>query len=421
MLHFGGFWETLQRIIFGNLKKMALPPVVAIEIGTSKVVALVGEIRDDGHIVVTGIGEHPSSGVRKGEITDFDHALVCVRGALTGAEETGQVAIHQIHVALSGGHVEALVNRGTIPVNKPSEGVTEDDVAQVTEVARAVNLDADRKVMHSIGQIFYVDGERVGRPEGFEGETLALDMLILHAKQSHIRNTVRLLESIPMSVSDVAFGGLCSALAVLTPEQKEGGVLVIDLGGGTTTYAAYAGGTFATAGAVRLGGDHVTNDIALAFNIPRSQAERLKKESGSAGGDETVRGMRVEIPAEVGYPARSVSLASLHTVMHLRMQEILKLVREDIERQGFLHQFGAGVVLTGGGAHMKGILKLTEQLFRAPCTVGRPTGFSGLAAVSDRPEYSTVAGLVRYAFLNAERQRQGSPPFVKILRKLFGA
>lgn len=399
---------------------MALPPVVAVEIGTTKVVALVGELRDDGHIVISGIGEHASSGVRKGEVTDFDHALVCVRGALAGAEETSQVTINQVHVALSGGHVESMVSRGTIPIAKPAGGVTDDDVQQVTEVARAVNLDADRKVLHSIGQIFYVDGERVGRPEGFEGASLTLDMLVLHAKTSHVRNIVRLLQEIPMEVADIAFGGLCSALAVLTPEQKEGGVLVIDIGGGTTTYTAYAAGTFAASGALRLGGDHVTNDIALAFNIPRAQAERLKRESGSAIADESTRGGRVDLPPEVGYPARSVSLAGLHTVMHLRMQEILKLILHDIERQGILHQLGAGIVLTGGGAQMKGLIKLTERTFNLPCIVGRPVGFSGLSAVAERPEYSSAAGLVRYAFINATREARSASTLTRVFKKLFG-
>lgn len=399
---------------------MALPPVVAIEIGTTKVVALVGEMRDDGHIIISGIGEHSSSGIRKGEVTDIDHALVCVRGALAAAEETGQVTINTVHVALSGGHVESMVSRGTIPIAKPAEGVNADDVHQVTEVARAVNLDSDRKVLHSIGQIFYVDGERVGRPEGFEGGSLALDMLVLHAKASHIRNTVRLLEEIPMHVTDIAFGGLCSALAVLTPEQKEGGVLVIDVGGGTTSYSAYAGGTFAASGALRLGGDHVTNDIALAFNIPRSQAERLKREAGNAIAEEVARGTRVNLPSEVGYPARSVSLSGLHTVMHLRMAEILNLILHDIERQGILHQLGAGIVLTGGGAQMKGLVKLTERIFRLPCMIGRPLGFSGVAAVSERPEYSTVAGLVRYAFIDATRKARSASCFTRVIRKLFG-
>jgi cell division protein FtsA len=314
-----------------------------------------------------------------------------------------------------------MMSRGTIPITKPSEGVTDDDVQQVTEVARAVNLESDRKVLHSIGQIFYVDGERVGRPEGFEGASLALDMLVLHAKASHVRNTVRLFQDINMDVSDIAFGGLCSALAVLTPEQKEGGVLVIDFGGGTTTYSAYAAGTFAASGALRLGGDHVTNDIALAFNIPRSQAERLKKEAGSAIAEDIARGARVDLPSEVGYPARSVSLSGLHTVMHLRMAEILNLILHDIERQGILHQLGAGIVLTGGGSQTRGLIKLAERIFRLPCMVGRPLGFSGLAAVSERPEYSTAAGLIRYAFINATREARSTSPLTRVLKKLFGA
>lgn len=380
---------------------MALPPVVALEVGTSKVVALVGELRDDGHIVIIGMGEHPASGIRKGEITDFNNALTCVKSALASAEETGQVAIHQVHLALSGAHLQSTVNRGNIPILNPAEGVGPEDVEQLTAVARAVSLPAERQILHSVGQVFYVDGERVANPVGFECATLALDMLILHAKSNHIRNSVRLLRDIPMDVSDVAFSGLCSALAVLTPEQKEGGALVIDLGGGTTSYVAYAAGIFAAAGSLGLGGDHVTNDIALAFNIPRSQADRLKCTAGSVIAEDSLRGQRVELPPEVGYPGRSVSLAGLHNVMHLRMTEILQIILRDIERLGLHHQIGAGVVLTGGGAHMKGMIRLAERVFRAPCMVGRPMGFSGLTAVTERPEYATAAGLIRYGFKNA--------------------
>lgn len=383
---------------------MRIPPIVALEVGTSKVVALVGELREDGHIVVTGMGEHDSSGVRKGEITDFENALVCVRSALGAAEETAQVAIHQVHMALSGGHVQSLVNRGTIPVMNPAEGVTEDDVEQVTDLARAVNLAADRHVLHSIGQIFYVDEERVGRPLRLEGATLALDMLILHAKGSHVRNAENLLRTIPVDVSDVAFSGLCSALAVLTTEQKEGGALVIDLGGGTTTYVAYAGGALAAAGALGIGGDHVTNDIALAFNIPRSQAERLKKEAGCAITEESARGARLNLPPEVGYSGRSISLSALQTVTHLRAAEIFGLILRDIERGGIAHQIGAGVVLTGGGAGMKGLQKLAERTFRVPCSIGKPTGISGLAAAIEQPAYAATAGLLRYGFLHAAEQ-----------------
>lgn len=388
---------------------MAVSPVVAVEIGTSKVVALVGDVREDGHIVIVGMGEQPSAGVRKGEVTDVDHAVACVRAALGAAEETSQVTIHQVHLALSGGHIEATANRGAIPVHSTDHVVTEDDVDEVTELARSVNLPAERKVLHSIGQIFHVDGERVGNPVGFEGAQLALDMLLLHAKTSHVRTFVRLLRNIQQDVADIAFSGLCSALAVVTPEQKEGGVLVIDLGGGTTTYVAYAAGTFAAAGALGLGGDHVTNDIALAFNIPRSQAERLKKEAGAAMTDEAARNTRVNLPPEVGYPGRTVSMSALHTVIHLRLNEILNLILRDIERHGIRHQIGAGVILTGGGARMKGIRELAERTFRAPCALGVPIGFSGLSQSIENPEFSTAAGLLRYAARNAASQRRASP------------
>lgn len=399
---------------------MALAPVVALEIGTSKVVALVGELREDGHIVIIGMGESPSSGVRKGEVTDLNNALTCIKSALAGAEESGQVAIHQIHLALSGAHIESLVNRGNIPILNPAEGVCTEDVEQVTAVARAVNLPPERQILHSVGQIFYVDGERVGSPVGFECATLALDMLVLHAKSNHIRNSVKLLREIPMDVTDVAFSGLCSALAVLTPEQKEGGALVIDLGGGTTTYVAYAAGVFASAGALGIGGDHVTNDIALAFNVPRGQADRLKCESGSVLSEDAGRGERVTLPPEVGYPGRTVSLAGLNNVMHLRMTETLQLILHDIERQGIQHQIGAGVVLTGGGAHMKGLIKLTERMFRVPCMVGRPMGFSGPTAVTERPEYASAAGLIRYAFKDAKAGRGGSTLFKRFQDLLSG-
>ncbi|MEI8121000.1 MAG: cell division protein FtsA [bacterium] len=398
---------------------MGLTPLVALEIGTSKVVALVGEFRDDHHIVITGMGEHDSTGVRKGEMVDFENARICVKEALAAAEETAQVSIHQVHLALSGGDIQSLVNSGTTPIVNTRDGVSSEDVEEVTERARTVALPADRKILHSIGQIFYVDNERVARPENFVGTQLSLDMLLLHAHESHIRNTVRLLGDLKIDLVDTAFSGLCSALAVLTPEQKEGGVLVIDLGGGTTTYTAYAAGIFAAAGAYAIGGDHVTNDIALAFNIPRTQADRLKQEVGSALAEEPNRTARVPIPAEVGYQSRNVSLQGLHTVIHLRMSELFQLILRDIERKGIIHQIGAGVVLTGGGSQMKGLIKLAERVFQVPCMAGRPIGFSGLASATENPGCSSAAGLLRYAFKHAGgASRKAS--FISMIKGVFG-
>ena len=398
---------------------MGLMPIVALEIGTSKVVALVGELREEGHIVVTGMGQHDSAGVRKGEMVDFENTRICVKEALAAAEEMAQVSIHQVHLALSGGDIQSLVNSGTTPILDSKEGVSRDDVDEVTERARSVTLPPDRKILHSIGQIFYVDNERVARPENFIGTQLSLDMLLLHAHESHIRNTVRLLADLKIELIDTAFSGLCSALAVLTPEQKEGGVLVIDLGGGTTTYTAYAAGIFAAAGAYAIGGDHVTNDIALAFNIPRSQADRLKREVGSVLAEDVNRSARVPIPAEVGYPSRNVSLQGLHTVIHLRMAETFQLILRDIERKGSIHQIGAGVVLPGGGSQMKGLGKLAERVFQLPCMLGRPVGFSGLASATEDPGCSSTAGLLRYAFKHASGARRKAS-ILSLFKGLWG-
>jgi len=399
---------------------MTVDPIVALEIGTSKVIALVGEIREDGHVMVTGMGEHPSTGVRKGEIIDLENAVVCVRSVLEMAEESGKVAIRQVHLAVSGGHIQNLVNRGTVPVLDKDGEITEEDVEQVMDVARAVNLSPDREILHTICQHFRIDDqERVIRPEGMEGAKLSLDMLVLHGVRSRLRNTVRVARSVPIDVQDVAFSGLCSALSVLTPEQKKSGLVVIDLGGGTTDYLAYAGDVVASAGALGVGGDHITNDIALSFNIPTFQAERLKRESGCAVVDASSVSQKVALPAEVGFPGCTVSLKALHTVINARVDEIFGMIKKRLEKDAILHHVGAGTVLTGGGAHLKRVSQLAEEMFDLPCSVGRPRNVSGLATASEGPEYAACSGLVQYGFKTQVGQRQASP-LRNLLKGLFG-
>jgi len=399
---------------------MAVPPVVGLEIGTSKVVALVGEMREDGHLMITGMGEHPSTGVRKGEIVDLENAAICVRSALALAEESAQVSIRQVHLALTGAHIQSAVNRGAVPVLDSEGGIGRDDIEQVMEVARAVNLPPDRDILHTICQHFCIDDQqRVTQPEGMEGAKLALDMLVLHGVRNRLHNTIRCVRNIPLSVQDVAFSGLCAALAALTPEQKKSGAIVIDLGGGTTDYLAYAGNVVAAAGVLGVGGDHVTNDITLAFNIPMSRAEKLKRESGSAlvAGSDLTR--RVSLPAEGGFSGRTVSLKSLHTVINARMDEVLSTVKKRLDAQGILHHVGAGVVLTGGGARSRGITDLAENLFDLPCAVGKPRHVSGLAAATEGPEFAVCSGLVQYGMRAQLGQRRASP-LGNWLKGLFG-
>lgn len=377
---------------------MALAPIVALEIGTSKIVVLVGEMREHGSIMITGMGRHEAYGVRKGEIVDFENAGLGVRAALTQAEKVSKVVIEQVHLAVSGGHVQSTSNRGTVHVSSPDREICDEDVDNVIEVAGALQLPPDRDILHTICQHFCIDDqEMVIRPEGMEGTQLSLDMLIVHGLRNRLQNTIRVVEAVPLVVADVAFSGLCSALSVLTSEQKKAGAIVIDLGAGTTDYLVYSNNIVATGGALGVGGDHITNDIGLAFNIPRLQAEAVKCKHGSAivGGDES---LRVSLPAEVGFQGGKVSLKSLNTVINARCDEILSMIRKRIENEGAMQQIGAGVVLTGGGAHLSGIKELAEKIFESPCSVGRPRNVSGLATTTHGPEYASCCGLVQYGF-----------------------
>jgi cell division protein FtsA len=379
---------------------------VALDIGTSKVRAVVGELREDDHIFIIGVGESPSRGVRKGEIVDFETALSCTRVALHNAQDSGNVAIEQVYLMVSGGHLQSLVHRGSIPIIGGGE-ITRDHVDQVMEASRTVNLPPEREILHTISQQFYVDDqEGVVNPEGMDGTKLAMDMLILHGVRNRLKNTVKLARSVPIDVEDVAFGGICSALAVLSKEDKESGVLVMDLGGGTTNYVAYAGNTIAALGSLAVGGDHITNDLARGLRIPLRYAERLKEEVGSARIDLAARGQKVELPAE-SIAGRYVRLGDLQLITSLRAEEILVLVKDQLEQKQLIHHLGAGVILTGGGAHLKGMSDLVEKVFGLPCFLGRPKDFSGLAVSTQGPEYATALGLLRYGARTGRRAPRG--------------
>ncbi|MBN2301636.1 MAG: cell division protein FtsA [Lentisphaerae bacterium] len=398
---------------------MAIPPIVALELGTSKIIALVGEMREDGHVMITGMGEHPSSGIRKGEVIDLENVAICARAVLQAAEESGKVAIRGVHLAISGGHIQNVINSGVVPVFGSNGEITEEDVEQVMDVAKAFHLAPDRDILHTICQDFCIDDEqRVIRPEGMIGAKLSLNMLMIHGIRGRIHNSIKAVQEVPMAVQDVAFSGLCSALSVLTAEQKKSGVIVIDLGGGTTDYLVYANGIVATAGAFGVGGEHVTNDIALAFNIPMTRAEHLKRESGNAGINVAGTPQRVSLPPEVGFPGKTISLKSLHTVINARMEEILDTIYRRIG-ETVLHHVGAGVVLSGGGAHLNGVTELTEKIFGLPCIIGWPRNMSGLTTITSGPEYATCSGLIQYGFMTSAKQER-KPSFSNWLKGVLG-
>ncbi|OVE73842.1 cell division protein FtsA [bacterium B17] len=399
---------------------MALPPIVALDIGTSKVLALVAEVRDDDCILVTGMGEHSAVGVKKGEVTHLENAAICVKHAMQAAEESSDSLLQEVFLSVSGGHIQSVSNRGEVPVLDREDGVTSDDINKVSDVAKAVDLSHDREAIHDISQNYCVDGhEKVTSPIGLAGTKLVQDVLVIHGISNRIDNTVRVAEELHLDVNEIAFSGLCSALSVLTPEQKQGGVVVIDLGAGITDYLVYAGGVMASAGAIGVGGDHITNDIVRAFSIPQSQAEAIKIEAGSAILDTPGAAQRITLPPEGGFQGCQINMKSLHTVIHARCDELFRMIKQRLEDESLLLHVGAGVVLTGGCARLNGITELAGRIFGLPCSIGRPAGLSGLTAISEHPEYATACGLVKFG-VKVLSEQDDSSKVSKIFRKLFG-
>jgi len=395
------------------------PSNVALEIGTTNVRALVGEIREDHHVVVTGVGVARSDGVRKGQIVSVEAAVEPVRDALRQAAEQSDVAIRTVYLAVTGGHIRGDINRGTIHVMNPEGAITEAEVRSVAQVAKSISLPQGREVMHTIWKQFFVDGhEGVSDPIGLSGRRLEQEIMILHGEQSQIMNAVRVARNADVEVEDIAFSGLCASLAALTPEQRNSGVLLLNLGGGTTEYYAYANRAIAAAGVIAVGGDHLTNDIALGLKIPTARAERLKLEHGSAVPEPAQRHQPIPLPAESGFPERVVRLGDLQTIIHARMQETLRIVRKEMERQGLLERLGAGVVLTGGGALLRRLPDLVSREFNLPCGLGRPRGVSGLS-VNFEPEFATAVGLLLYIERGGPRVGSGWN-FRDLLRRVFG-
>ncbi len=396
-------------------------PIVALEIGTSKVCALVGEARSEGHIMVTGIGACPAYGVRKSIVTDMGKAGACIQRAIQGAEQTSAIEIGQVFLVVSGGHILSASGQGSTPLLDAKAGVTREDMEEVKNIARAVNLSHDRETIHSIPRKYTIDDHlSVNNPEGMHGAKLSVDMLVLHGSRNILDNAVQAVQDTGLEVADVAFDGLCAALAVLTPEQKECGVALFDLGAGSTSYVVYADGAIAAAGALAIGGDHITNDIAAGFSLSIKRAELLKRQAGSVLADSSSHYQRLEIPAEVGFPACSVAASDLTAIINARADEIMVMLRDILSGQELNNALGAGIILTGGGAHLKGITTWTSGVFDMPCSIGAPVNFSGMASAQEGAEHAALLGMLRFAVRSSGQRRAERGRLGGLLKKILG-
>lgn len=379
--------------------------VVGLEIGTSKVCAVVGEVNAEGALNIIGIGQARSRGVRKGEIVDPSSVEEDVRTAVAEAEQMANVEIRSVFLGVTGGHIRGLNNRGFHPIVSADREITKEDVQDVIKNAKAVNLPQDHNHIHYIRQHFSVDGQAgIPNPIGMLGSRLEVDLHVIHGHVNRLQNPMRIVKGLQLDIEEIAFNGLASALALLNAEQKELGALVIDMGGGTTEYVVYANGIVKHSGVLAVGGDHVSNDIGYGLKIPLGRAEQFKVEFGGALVDDEIRGRTTVIPSSFGLPERTVNLEHLRQIMVARLEEIFELIEHDLATHGLHDYIRSGVFLCGGGARIPHIAKLSEHVFQLPTFLGRTNSINGLKSALDQPEFATAIGLARFGSFQQKRR-----------------
>ena len=387
------------------------PVIVGLEIGTSKVCAVVGEINDGGSFGITGVGQHRSRGVRKGEIVDPAQTSEDIRNAIVEAEHMADVEVRSVYLGVSGAHIRGFNNRGVHPVVSADRGITEADVQDVIKNAKAINLPAENHVVHVIRQHFAVDGQdSIQNPVGMLGARVEAEVHVIHGNFNRMQNAIRAVKSLQLEVEEVVYNGLASSLALLNSHHKELGSLVIDIGGGTTEYVVCVNGVVKHTGLLAVGGDHVTNDLAYGLKVPLGRAEQLKLDHGSVQVEDDIQGKTIRLTSEVGLPERTVNLEHLRRIMSLRVEEIFELIEQELTAAGLLNHLRAGVFLCGGGARTPGVTALAERIFQMPASVGGTQAVNGLKTALDQPEFATAIGLAKFGSFHHARRKETRLP-----------
>jgi cell division protein FtsA len=393
--------------------------IVGLEVGTSKICAVVGEMSAGGALNIIGIGQARSRGVRKGEIADASATAEDIRSAIVEAEQMADAEIRSVYLGVTGGHIRGFTNRGVHPVVSADREITQEDVEDVIKNAKAINLPAENYVLHAIRQHFLVDGQDgITDPIGMLGARVEVDMHVVHGNFNRLQNPIRAVKGLQLEVEAIVFNGLSSSLALLSSEQKEMGSVVIDIGGGTTEYIVYIGGIIKHTGVLAVGGDHISNDLAYGLRVPLSKAEELKIKHGAAVVMESDRGQSVSSNGELGQGSRNVNLEHLRRIMSLRLEETFELIERELAEADLLDLLRAGIVLCGGGARIPGIQQLAERVFHLPCALAKTNSIAGLKSALDQPEFATAIGLVKFG--SFQQRRKTGNLLTRALRETLG-
>lgn len=368
--------------------------IIGLDIGTTKICAVVGETTEDG-VDIVGIGTSPSTGLRKGVVVNIEETVKSVQKTLEEAELMAGCEIRSVYAGIAGSHIKGFNSHGVIAVK--GDEVAQKDVERALEAASAVAIPLDREVIHTLPQEFIVDDQRgIVHPVGMAGVRLEVKVHIVTGAVTSAQNIVRSCHRSGLDVSDIVLEALASSKAVLTEEERELGVALVDLGGGTTDIAIFANDSIKHTGVLALGGQNMTNDIAFGLRTPMLSAERLKVRYGCAMVDLVRTDETIEVPTVGGREPRRLSRRLLAEICQPRMEEVLELVDQELTRSGCKHLIGAGVVLTGGSALIDGCQELGEQIFNLPTRIGYPRNMGGLKDVVNSPKYATAVGLLCY-------------------------
>lgn len=371
--------------------------MVALDIGSTKTCALIGEMEEDGSVKFAALGAAESKGWRKGQIVNLDLAVSSIRRAVEEAETIVGVPVESAMIGVAGGHVRGVNSRGGITVAARPRDIQREDVRRAIEAARGVQLPEDREVLHVLPQEFSLDAQdNIRDAIGMVGQRLEANVHIVTASGTATQNVVIAVNRAGVRVDDTVLEPLASAESCLTQDERELGACLLDIGGGTTELIAFSGGVVRHTAAVPVGGDHFTNDLAVGLRTPIPEAEKIKREHACAFHDLVTEDTAIEIAGVGNRPHRTVYARMLSDIVEPRAQELLMLVRDELRRGGLESQVPAGLIFTGGGAHLRGLVELAEKFFNLPVRVAAPRGLTGMNEEVSQPEYSTAVGLVLY-------------------------
>jgi len=380
--------------------------IVGLDIGTSKVVAIVGEVKLDGAINIVGLGSHRSRGLKKGVVVNIESTVQSIQRAVEEAELMAGCQIHSVYAGIAGSHIRSLNSHGIVAIR--DREVAQGDVDRVIDAARAVAIPADQKILHVLPQEFVIDNqEGIREPVGMSGVRLEAKVHLVTGAVSAAQNIVKCVKRCGLEVDDIILEQLASSHSVLTDDEKDLGVCLVDIGGGTTDIAVFTDGSIRHTAVIPIAGDQVTNDIAVALRTPTQHAEEIKIKYACALTQLAMADETIEVPSVGERAPRRLARQTLAEVVEPRYEELLNLVQAELRRSGFEDLIAAGIVMTGGSSKMEGVIELAEEIFHAPVRLGVPQHVTGLVDVVRNPIYATGVGLLLFGQKHRDRQKAG--------------